>query len=122
MQVLWKNSKCTSAFIISELLKERDWSPTTVQTLISRLVSKKAVGYEKQSRAYLYYPAGSEEDCLKEERKSFLTRLYSGSLSSMIAGFLEDEKLTGEEIAELQDILKKKKNAFAITFLLFTAL
>lgn len=109
MQILWKSAPRTSAAITTELSKEKSWSPTTVQTLLSRLVDKKAVSYEKVNRIHHYYPLMTETNCLREERQSFLNRLYNGSLSSLLAGFLEDEKLTEDEIDQLQKLLEKHK-------------
>ncbi len=109
MKILWKNQKCTSSDIINELSGSKDWSPTTIQTLISRLVEKKAIGYQKVGRTHHYYPLVTETNCLKEERQTFLKRLYDGSLSSLMAGFLEDEKLTPDEINRLDSLLEKYK-------------
>jgi BlaI family penicillinase repressor len=109
MKILWQDSPCTSSHIISELSKEKSWSPTTIQTMLARLVEKNVLGYEKVNRIHNYYPLLTEADCLKEERHSFLKRLYNGSLSSLLAGFLDDNQLTQDEIDELKSLLEKHK-------------
>lgn len=108
MQVLWRHSPATAKQMIDQLSQSHDWSPTTIKTLISRLVKKGAVTYEAEGKVYYYSPAVSEKECYRAERRSFLQRLYNGSLAPMLMHFLEDEPLTKEEIEELKKILDEK--------------
>jgi BlaI family penicillinase repressor len=77
--------------------------------LLNRLVKKNAIGFEKEKRSYLYSPLVKENECKQSERKTFLGRVYSGSLKPLLAAFLEDEKLTKDEIQELKRILDQKE-------------
>ncbi|ABK62051.1 predicted transcriptional regulator [Clostridium novyi NT] len=43
------------------------------------------------------------------ESKSFIKRVFNGSLNMMMANFIDNESLSQEEIDELKDILNKKK-------------
>jgi len=111
MKLLWEESPRTSNDII-ELLddaEEVDWNPKTIKTLLNRLVKKGALDYDQEGRSYLYFPRVSESECRREERKSFLHRVYSGSLKPMLAAFIEDEQLTPEDIEELKSILEQKE-------------
>ena len=81
--------------------------PKTIQTLIKRLVSKKALSYEKQSRVFVYTPLVQEDEYIRQESNSFLKRYYNGNLSSMLASYLEDDKLSSTEIDNLRHLLSK---------------
>jgi len=105
MRVLWRRSPRTANDVVEELASATRWRPKTVKTLLSRLVAKKALGFTKEGRAYLYYPIVAEAECAKAESLSFLKRVYSGALAPMIANLLEDEALSEEEIAELRRML-----------------
>ncbi|MCT8978432.1 BlaI/MecI/CopY family transcriptional regulator [Clostridium sp. CX1] len=109
MKVVWKKTPITSSEIIDGLKQDSLWSSKTIHTLISRLVKKEALGVEKNSSHYLYYPLVSEEECKREETKSFLQKVYDGSINLLISNFIKEEKLTEEEIEELQSILNKSK-------------
>lgn len=109
MKVLWKSPNLTASEIISELSPGSDWSPKTIHTLISRLVKKGAIEANKDAAFYHYYPIVSEEECKGAETKSFLHKFYDGSLNLLVANFLKQEKLSTEEIEELQKILNNKK-------------
>lgn len=108
MKLLWQKSPQTSNEIIEQLAGEVEWNPKTVKTLLNRLVNKSAIGFEKEGRSYLYHPLLSEDECKRVERKTFLSRVYSGALQPMFAAFLEEENLSQDEINELKRILEKK--------------
>lgn len=109
MKVLWLNSPTTANEVLENLAKSTNWKSTTVKTLLSRLVKKGAVGFEKRNRTYYYYPLVTEDECVKAESKSFLKRVYGGALKSMIASFLEIQDLSEGDIEDLKSILDEKK-------------
>lgn len=109
MKLLWNNSPLTSDEIIKDLADKNNWSKQTIKTFITRLNKKGAIYYEKSGRSYQYYPAVNEEECKKEENKSFLKRVYDGSLKILFANFIEQENLTEKDIEELENILRDKK-------------
>ncbi|EPY2276376.1 BlaI/MecI/CopY family transcriptional regulator [Clostridium sporogenes] len=109
MKLLWKESPLTSEKIINSLTEKMDWSTQTVKTFITRLLKKEAIGFEKVGRAYNYYPLISEDECIKAENQSFLQKVYDGAVGMLFTRFLEEETLSEEEIEELEQILKDKK-------------
>lgn len=110
MKVLWARAPLSAAEIIEALEGSRDWSPKTVRTLIKRLNEKGAIGFNQTGRIYLYYPLVQEEECVQSETKSFLKRIYGGTLRPMLVNFLQDEKLSREDIDELKRILDERKD------------
>ena len=108
MKVLWKKSPLTAREIIDALASVKDWKPKTVKTLLSRLVTKRALDYTQEGKNYIYSPAVARKDCVKSETRSFLDRVYDGSPTPMIAAFIEDEKLGPEDLRELRKILDRK--------------
>lgn len=109
MQVFWNRHPLTANAVADALADSVQWKPRTVKTLINRLVKKGALGYDVDGRTYLYSPLVQSEDCVQAEGRSFLKRVFSGALAPMIIHFLEEEKLTHEEIDELKRILEKKR-------------
>ena len=110
MQVLWAKSPRSAGEIIDALVAaDSTWHPKTAKTLLNRLVKKKALGYEKQGRAYLYRPLVKEADCALAESESFLDRVFGGSLKPMLAHLVERKKLSAAEIRELKGLLDQKE-------------
>ncbi|MEG0855923.1 MAG: BlaI/MecI/CopY family transcriptional regulator [Terrisporobacter sp.] len=107
MKVLWKIEKATSSQIVDLLKDKSDWKPKTIQTLITRLVSKDIVSVDKSNKkSYIYSPNISEEEYKNSASKSFLEKLYSGSINKMVLSFIKDKKLSKGEIEELKDMLR----------------
>jgi len=108
MHVLWSRSPLVAQEVFEELDGRTKWKPKTVKTLIDRLVKKGAVKYLKDGRRYRYYPAVSQAECIATERRSFVRRVYGGTVKPMLAAFMEDAELSTEDISELKNILEQK--------------
>jgi BlaI family penicillinase repressor len=108
MQVLWSKSPLTANEVVGELASKTKWKPKTIKTLINRLLRKGALRFNKEGRKYIYYPAVSESKCVRTETRSFLRRVYRGTMRPMLAAFLEDANLSADEIKELKKILVQK--------------
>ena len=105
MKIIWKYPEITSTNII-ELLKDKaEWKPATIKTLINRLLNKNAIGFNKLSTEYLYFPLVSEEECIKLESKSFIDKVFNGSIKSMLLTFAESNEISAADIKELKQIL-----------------
>ena len=104
MKIIWNDCPQTLPEILDRL-KETGWSKTTIQTYLARLVKKGALSTKRQGKGYLYYPAVSESDCQLAESRSFLSRVYDGSLSRMVMGFVKSGELSHEELNELKSLI-----------------
>ena len=110
MKVLWAKSPLSAEDIIAQLAaQDAEWHPKTAKTLLGRLVKKKALGFEKDGRAYLYRPLVREADCVKAVSDSFLDRVFGGSLTPMVAHFVDRKKMSPEQIRELKRLLDEKE-------------
>ena len=109
MKICWSRTPVTAQEMIDALAVRDDWHPKTVKTLLNRLVKKGALGFKKDGRAYLYHPLVAEKDCISAESKSFLERVFGGSLKPMLAHFVEHGRLEPQEIAEIKKLLKGKE-------------
>lgn len=109
MRSCWlKSAPCTANEIVKALEQSTHWKPNTIKTLIGRLVKKGALAYKEEGRIYFYYPLVTEEECIKAESKSFLTRVFRGALKPMLVTFLQEEKLSQEDIEELKQLLEER--------------
>jgi len=106
MRVVWSQAPCSAGHIIETLTREDPtWHPRTVKAFLNRLVKKKALGFEKEGRAYLYRALVRESECVAAVSDSFLGRVFGGSLRPMLAHFVERKKLSPAEMSELKRLL-----------------
>lgn len=107
MKIIWKNPEITSLNIINELKNEAQWKPTTVKSLINRLLNKNVIGFNKSGNEYLYFPLISEDECIKFESQSFINKVFNGSIKSMLLNFVESKEISETDIEDLKNILKQ---------------
>lgn len=105
MKVIWKYAPISTNEVTDKLTQSTNWSPKTIQTMLKRLVMKKALTYEKQSRVFVYTPLVEEEEYIRHESNSFLNRYYNGNIVSMVSSFLENNKLSKTELDSLRHLL-----------------
>lgn len=109
MKILWELGHATSSQIVDRLIKTTAWKPKTIQTLITRLVAKGAIKAEKTgTKAFLYTPLVGQGEYRAYASKSFLQKVYNGSLNLMVASFIKDQKITPAEIDSLKKLLDKE--------------
>ena len=105
MKVIWSSYPISTNEVVLKFKDKNQWSPRTIQTLLSRLVKKGAVGFTKRSREFVYTPLINENDYINEESESFLNKFYNGTINSMVMNFIENDKLSHDDIEELKKIL-----------------
>lgn len=105
MKVIWKYAPISTNEVTEKLAQTTDWSPKTIQTMLKRLVNKKALTYEKQSRVFVYTPLIQQDEYIRQKSNSFLDRFYDGNIVSMLSSYLKDEKLSDSEIDSLRSLL-----------------
>jgi BlaI family penicillinase repressor len=110
MKVLWKRTPRSGSEIVEELEAATGWNPKTIHTLIRRLVTKGAIIAKKENTYYSYHAAITEDECVREETKTFLEKCFNGSPNMLLSNFIKDEKLSEKEIEELQALLNSKKS------------
>ena len=105
MKVIWKYAPISTNEVTEKLTQTTNWSPKTIQTMLKRLVNKKALTYEKQSRVFVYTPLIQQDEYIRQKSNSFLDRFYDGNIVSMLSSYLKDEKLSDSEIDSLRSLL-----------------
>ncbi|MGI6202307.1 MAG: BlaI/MecI/CopY family transcriptional regulator [Eubacteriales bacterium] len=108
MKALWSNTSdrgMTLGEIVRALDENNMWSYTTIRTLLVRLISKGAVAADRTSGVYRYSTVLSKEECIANEVKSFVSRIFDNSPSQYIAALVRDGNLDEHEIKEIKKIL-----------------
>lgn len=109
MRVLWDHPEVTTPAMI-EALADTGWKPSTVKTVVRRLVDKGLVGYHVRYSRHSYYALVAEADCLAAARTAFVEKVYRGQIFPTVLGFLTDGKLSAAEVAELKCLLREQES------------
>ena len=105
LEVIWQGHPVSSNEIIERLNQQGEWHEKTVKTLISRLVKKQAISFQKENRRYLYSPLISEENYQMQQSTSLISGFFKGKVSPLIAMFAQHNQLKKEDIQELKQLI-----------------
>lgn len=106
MQVLWRRSPQDVEEVVAELAGAHGWQPSTVKTLLNRLLNKGAVSAEKSGRRYLYTPVLAREDWVHAQSMGLLDRVFDGRLSPLVSHFARHRKLRKDDLEALRRLLE----------------
>ena len=107
MKVLWERGTSTLAEVVKDLEGRLHWKPRTVQTLIRRLTDKGALAVQAIGREFRYSPAVAQDQCQHEESRSFLDRVFNGRLTPFVAGMMERDDVSKDDLAALREMLNQ---------------
>ena len=105
MKQFWESSPRTIAQLVSALESETGWTKTTVFVMLKRLIAKGAVRMEEGERCHEYYPLIRKEEAQREETKSFISRVYDGSIGMLVSSLAGQRALSESDIQDLRRIL-----------------
>ena len=111
MNRLWEHAPRTITELTAALREETGWSKNTIIAMLSRLEAKGAVTHTEGQRAKQYSPLILREDAAREETESFLSKVYGGSLGSLVNAMVSSRALTEADLEELSAILEQAKEA-----------
>jgi len=110
MKVVWANEPpITTNIIMQQLGNEREWRPQTAISLLMRLVGRGFLRTEKNSKERMYFPVVNKEDYLIFETSNFIRQFHENSFISLVTAMYGDKALTDEELDELFNWVKKRK-------------
>lgn len=86
-------------------------SYSAVRALLAKLVEKKIVDFKEDGPRYIYFPMVAHEDAQTSALQRLLKTFFGGSTTAAVNALLgmNQEKLTHDEIAQLQDAIERAK-------------
>lgn len=107
MESLWEYSPKVGSQIVTDMAGRTGWSRSTTLTMLRRMTEKGLISCEDSGQMKTYAPLLERDTAVRRETENFLNRVYHGSISMLVNGFVEKQKLSAQEIHELHQILEK---------------
>ncbi|MEZ4722089.1 MAG: BlaI/MecI/CopY family transcriptional regulator [Flavobacteriales bacterium] len=110
MQVLWK---LKSAFVkdVIEELPEPKPPYNTVSSVIRLLEKKGYVDHKAYGKTHEYFPVVEKKAYSKRTFKNMLGDYFEGSYKSLVSFIVNEEKLSEDEIMELEALIANQRKA-----------
>ena len=107
MDCLWAYAPQTVMQLATDLSQRAGWAKSTTITTLRRMEDKGLLHCQVEGRAKHYTPAVERQSAARRETRSFLDRVYQGSVGLMVSSLVQDEALSREEIDQLYEILRQ---------------
>ncbi|MFO0891291.1 MAG: BlaI/MecI/CopY family transcriptional regulator [Isosphaeraceae bacterium] len=111
MQVLWDRGRASARDITDVLAEAEPVAHSTVQTLLRQLEAKGAVGHEAEGRTFVFFPRLKEDRVKRTATRDLLERVFGGSVGSLVAHLLKEERLSRTEIEELHRLIEAQRKS-----------
>ncbi len=105
LDCLWEKSPQTVMELVAVLREKVGWAKSTTITTLRRMEEKGLVRQETVGKGKRYFPAVEREAAVVSETRSFLDRVYRGSVGLMMNTMAQRQELTDEDLRQLRAIL-----------------
>lgn len=114
MEILWKLGEGTVHDVIAHLSTDRQLAYTSVSTMLRILQQKNILGIKKLSRQHVYHPLLNKETYATHSIKKIIQQVFSGNSAELVAYLVDKNRLSMDEINNLQQLLDSKKKEWSV--------
>jgi len=107
MKLLWKMDKAFTRDLLNEFPDPKP-APTTVITLLKRMIDKGFVNYRQCGNSREYYPLVKKSDYFSDHINGLIKDFFNDSTSQFASFFTNETDMNQDELKELRDIVDKK--------------
>lgn len=111
MKIIWMQGEQTSTDLIRVLAERFDWSKSTVQTLLARLVEKECLTRKKEGKSFVYsalLTLDQSRDLLVQDIKD---KVCSRRIRNLLADLIVECEFTQTDLEDLEAVISKKKSS-----------
>ncbi len=109
MKIVWMQGEQTSSDLIRVLAERFDWSKSTVQTLLARLVEKECLTRKKEGKSFVYsalLTLDQSRDLLVRDIKD---KVCSRRMKQLVADLIVECDFTQADLVDLEAVISEKK-------------
>ncbi|CMW14989.1 transcriptional repressor [Streptococcus pneumoniae] len=111
MKIIWMQGEQTSTDLIRVLAERFDWSKSTVQTLLARLVEKECLTRKKEGKFFVYsalLTLDQSRDLLVQDIKD---KVCSRRIRNLLADLIVECEFTQTDLEDLEAVISEKKSS-----------
>ena len=111
MKIIWMQGEQTSTDLIRVLAERFEWSKSTVQTLLARLVEKECLTRKKEGKSFVYsalLTLDQSRDLLVQDIKD---KVCSRRIKNLLADLITECDFTQADLEDLEAVISEKKSS-----------
>ncbi|WP_025173085.1 CopY/TcrY family copper transport repressor [Streptococcus pneumoniae] len=111
MKIIWMQGEQTSTDLIRVLAERFDWSKSTIQTLLARLVEKECLTRKKEGKSFVYsalLTLDQSRDLLVQDIKD---KVCSRRIRNLLADLIVECEFTQTDLEDLEAVISEKKSS-----------
>ena len=111
MKIIWMQGEQTSTDLIMVLAERFDWSKSTIQTLLARLVEKECLTRKKEGKFFVYsalLTLDQSRDLLVQDIKD---KVCSRRIKNLLADLITECDFTQADLEDLEAVISEKKSS-----------
>lgn len=109
IKAVWSLEPCPAPTVQEHLAGQRDWSVSTVRTVMERMAAKGLLTSEKLRNLTLYRSAVSRQQAQLGELRYALKNAFDGALTPMVQCLLESERLDSGQLDQLEALIAARR-------------
>lgn len=109
MRIIWTIEPVSSTKIIQELQAKKDWSESTIKTLLRRLVNKNLSNTTKEGRHFVYSAKVNQAQVMTEAAQELLDRMCNMHKGEVILQLLADSPISKSDLAKMKQVINQKE-------------
>jgi predicted transcriptional regulator len=108
MKAVWRLGRSAARQVVAETAPF-GWQPSTVKTLLRRLVAKGHLKATRVGNSFLYEPAQQAVPALKRALDSVLEHVQDELTAPLVMHLVKSRRLTQAELSELRALIDSKR-------------
>lgn len=111
MKIIWMQGEQTSTDLIRVLAERFDWSKSTIQTLLARLVEKECLTRKKEGKFFVYsalLTLDQSRDLLVQDIKD---KVCSRRIKNLLSDLIKECDFTQADLEDLEAVISEKKSS-----------
>ena len=109
IRAVWDNEPCAAPTVQETLEAQKNWTYSTVKTMMDRMVAKGLLKTERIRNLIFYRSAITKIQAQRGEIMRAVKRAFNGALTPMMQFLLDNHNLSQKQLNELEALIKKKR-------------
>lgn len=111
MRIVWTLGHANSAQIISELQAKKNWTESTIKTLLRRLVKKGLLTTKKDGRRFIYTALVNQTEVMVEAADDLLSRMCDMHKGEVILELLQKAPIAKGDLQKMMAVINEKEKS-----------